>query len=71
MVREARFLSDDPGWVDPSRFVDDRDGGEADLELPAARRNAGRGRRRRPTRDIHSGSNPRRRPQDKHQAGDK
>ena len=34
MVREARFLSDDPWWVDPDRFVGEGDD-DADLE-PAA-----------------------------------
>jgi hypothetical protein len=46
MVREARFLSDDPGWVDPSRFIDDRDVDDADFEAPVGLRTSKRGRGR-------------------------
>lgn len=60
MVREARFLSDDPGWVDPSRFIDDRDAGEAELAPPAKRRRTRSASRRRSPRAISPRSDPRR-----------
>ena len=51
MVREARFLSDDPGWVDPDRFRDDRNEDDAEIEAPVVRRTTSLGRGRVRTSD--------------------
>ena len=59
MVRQTRFLSDDPDWVDPSRFVDDRNDDDADFEPPAVRKSRhGRGRVK--SKDHSARQDPRR-----------